>query len=130
MDSTDIAHALTLALMFPVLVAWAASRRGYSFFFWLLLCIGTNPVIVAFALASLPNLTLDQRRAREAALLEEQLADAGLGVPALRAPVPPQSLGDASTRRLSVVRGRRRSKCSVKERCATTSVAHPETSSL
>lgn len=82
-----------------ILMAIAARVRGYSFFFWLLLCVGAGPAVALFALAALPNRAIHKRRRHEAALLQKQLTQAWRSAPLAGAPMPLGSLGEAPTLR-------------------------------
>jgi len=94
-----VGAGLAFVVNFYLMPAITARSRGYSFFYWLLLSLGINPILALCVLAALPDRVLDERRAREGELLDQLLAQMGRRVPLAGTTPPARSLGDATTLR-------------------------------
>jgi hypothetical protein len=61
-------------LFFNIFVGIYARKAGYSFFSWVIVSFLGDPLSVLFLLANLPDKKIEERRNKEMALLERQLA--------------------------------------------------------
>ena len=63
-----------VALFFRIYVGIYARKAGYSFLSWIIVSFIGDPLSVLFLLANLPDKKIEERRNKEMALLERQLA--------------------------------------------------------
>jgi hypothetical protein len=95
---TGLFFILLWLIIFLLTFGAAARSLGYSWFWWAvasILC--SNPLALLYLLASLPNRSLDQVRAKERDLLRQKLAQKGIKPQKNKVDSPPTTLGDMST---------------------------------
>lgn len=88
-----------IGLIISLLVFGSAARSlGYSWFWWAVASVlSGNPFALLYLLASLPNRSLDQARAKEMDLLRLKLAQRGIKSQENKVGLSPTTLGDMST---------------------------------
>jgi hypothetical protein len=65
---------LLFILLFSIFIAIYARKAGYSFLLWAIVSFLCDPLSALFLLANLPDKKIEERRNKEMALLERQLA--------------------------------------------------------
>src|SRR4051794_27311370 len=89
---------LISSLIFSIYIGWKLHTIGYSGLLWILVTMFGG--VVAFPLAaSLPSRKVELLRAKEMALLEQQLRQAGLPVSEGEAAIPRMTISNDLTRR-------------------------------
>ena len=65
---------ICVVLFFTIFVGTYARKAGYSFLSWVIVSFLCDPLSALFLLANLPDKKIEERRNKEMALLERQLA--------------------------------------------------------